>query len=216
MANWSDTEIELNGSKENIKLCTEEIKRHLEDDTYGGTWLCPLKHKSKLFLTQLDHCMNGFRKSGYRTMLFLDIDNEMEFKEDTIKINGQGKNCSPYMFIQDLVEKYSLSGYMFDMECGNQWCSLQEFENGVIMKDITEDFYFCQLSIDVKGIDYWLVDREYIFEELVNGEFETFEEWYECYEYQLDLFEKNGYTLEKLLDKYEIDLNKLVDFRKVG
>lgn len=213
MANWSYTDIELKGSKENIKLCKEEIKRHLSENELG-TWLCPLEHKS---IEQLKEIKEDIRlRSGYSTMLFLDIDNEMKFKEDTIEINGQGRWCSPYLFIQDLVKKYSLSGYMWDMESGIQWCSLQEFDGGVITKDITEDLYFCQLSIDVKGIDYWVDEQYYMFECLRSGEYETFEEWKEFYEYEIDLFEKNGYPLEKLLDKYEIDLNKLTDIRKVG
>lgn len=214
MANFSNTEIELNGSKENIKLCKEEIQRHLEENEYG-VWLSPLKYKTVAEMKVIEGDIT--LESGYSLMLFNVVEEELTFKDTSIGIYGQGRGCSPYLYIQDLVKKYSLSGYMFDMECGNQWCSLQEFENGEIVKDITENNHFCQLSIGVKGIDYWVDNMYYMFEELECGEYETFEEWYEWYEGELELFEKNGYPLQKLLDKYEININKIYESeKKVG
>lgn len=214
MSNWSNTRIELKGSEENIKLCKEEIQKHLIENDYG-IWLSPLEYKTEEEMKVINNDIE--LQSGYSTMLFGGFERELIFKDTSIEIYGQGRWCSPYLYIQDLVKKYFLSGYMWDMEGGNQWCSLQEFENGEIVKDITENEYFCQLSIDIMGIDYWVYNMDYMFESLKNREYETFKEWCEWYEGELELFEKNGLPLEKLLDKYEININKIYESeKKVG
>lgn len=168
MANYSDTSIKLTGTK--AKEALEYIKSFIEDG-----WLDVDSMKQ-------DDSVSS--RAGYSTMEIFDITDI----ENGFEISGSGRWCSPHDFFQNVVEKFELSGSYFDRECGCDFSHLMEFENGNVTNDV-EDDYFSQLAFDWCDIQSLIEDRSFISEEA---------DWEEEYSYEIELFAKNGISLDDL------------------
>ena len=113
----------------------------------------------------------------------------INFSSNEIYIDGEGIWEGPYETIIDLVEKYKLSGLYFEIDCCSSFSHLIEFKNGEIINE-EEDKYYSELSMRVKGLDYWLTLESSICEE---------EDWEEEYEEIIEFFQKfGGLSLEEL------------------
>ena len=172
MANYSYVDIELTGSEKDIK----NVLLELESKKYNDNWLLPYQG------------LDDFLEDGYNTMYEVEITSN----DTSIYITGEGKWSGPYEYIKDLVERHNLSGSMFDMESGMDWCYLIEFENGEITRD-EEDAYFSDLSIQVKGIDFWIEELSWVID---------MEDWEEDYDHYISIFDSNGVSVENLKENW--------------
>jgi hypothetical protein len=176
MANWSSTAIELTGTKEDIAEATKDIKSNIE-----GLWL----NTSKLATTDSIDDKAGFSAA--------EIIQE-SYEDDCIFLNLSGRWCSPSKYFIMLADKYNLSGYYEDEECGCNFFHQIIFKDGKVESN-KQDSYFSQLAIDSNGIERYLEDYCWLPEE---------EDWENNNDEILALFEKNGYPLEELKKEWNV------------
>ena len=109
------------------------------------------------------------------------------FNVNEIFLDGEGSYMDDE--IVDLANKYKLSGSYFEIDGNSDFSYLIEFDNGEIING-EEDEYYSELSMRVKGLDYWLTLESSICEE---------EDWEEEYEEIIEFFQKfGGLSLEEL------------------
>ena len=172
MANYSYVDIEFTGSEKDIK----NVLLELESKKYNDFWLDPtlgLKEEPE---------------KGYNSIK----DVKINFEKTSISISGLGRWSGPYEYIKDLVKRHNLSGSMFDMECGIDWSYFIEFENGEVVSH-EQDEYFSTLSIQVKGIDFWIEELSWIVD---------MEDWEEDYDHYISIFNSYGVSVENLKENW--------------
>jgi hypothetical protein len=174
MANWSSTNVELTGTKENIALAIADIKSYTKDG-----WLNTYK------LAKTDSIED---RSGFSTTKIL----QENYKENSIHLVLYGRWCSPHKYFIILADKYNLSGFYEDEECGNDFFHQVIFEDGKVLSE-KEDDYFSQLSIDSNGIERYVEDYYWLADE---------EDWENNNDEILALFARNGYSVDRLKQEW--------------
>lgn len=108
-------------------------------------------------------------------------DVDIDIQSNTIDINGEGVN-EPYESISQLAKEFELSGTYFEISSDSDFSHLIEYSQGNIINQ-EEDEYYSELSMRVKGLDYWLFLESSILDE---------EDWEEEYSQVVDFFEEFG------------------------
>lgn len=189
MANWSDTIIELRGSKENIEKAKEVIEKYIEDDSFYIEKEAVYKELSefKEYLDSLDEV--SFR-AGFSSMEI----NRYEFNETYIFIGGSGRWCSPSIFFKLLAQKYNLSLTYCDAESGFNFCYVIEMVDGNITRDEEKNYYSPELI-------------EYMYSNDI-------EDFIECEDWYFREYVEDIEDIENLLKFYGLSKKKVINRNK--
>ena len=176
MANWSDCEVSLQGTKENIAKATREIEANIEDG-----WLLPLD-KMKQANPNLDLTVN--LRAGYGGGELTTF----ETFDESIEISMSGRWTAPDLFFKDLVKKYNLSMTYTDAENGCDFFHIVEATEGEITRD-AEYSYLSVESINQRGSEFMLEQYNYIVED---------EDWENEHKETIQVFLDYGLTIEQI------------------
>lgn len=193
MANWSTTSIKFYGKGEEIEELKKEIKKDITDD-----WLTPSypdEYKDKEYFKVPVEI-----KAGYSSM---DI-NEIIEDDGYFMLTGNGRWCGPHTYVKKLAEKYKVDLYYTDEESGCDFFNKITMSDGILVEEINTE-YFSDESIQENGIDYYLEDYSWLFEEIYEENFEQDNKTL------LSLFEKYGYGIKKLKEYYERNTETIAD-----
>ena len=156
MANWSNTYIEINGSKEKINKINEMLQYLIEDEDnntglndyyYGNSeksyYLVYKEKKIKELFPKLD--MEKLKE------LYPTFDNVMEITEYkksdyNIYITGYGRWAAPTDFFKFLAQKYKVNLLAVDTEPGDNFSYILKMKDGEIIEE-KEDSFFSSINL---------------------------------------------------------------------
>lgn len=153
MANLSDLTIEVTDG--NYMELMNEIRKNSEDlggDTYDYT--SPVEEDEG----------RGFT-----------VDYTRVEQSKILFISGEGRWYAATNYIQSLFSELKLTGTIVDTEAGANFFILKEYENGILVKDI-DDEYFCEESVEYTDDSGFWYDNyeEYLKKCIDNKEDEIF------------------------------------------
>ena len=175
MPNWSETDIQLEGYENYIKIATEYLKDSIKDN-----FLTPALSKD------FDPKVHTF---GYSCVEI----SEIILEPKSITIHGNGRWSGPYKYIKEFCKRFKLSGIYIDSESGCNFFNKMEFKDGEMTVEI-DDKYFSQESISHYGIQYFIDEYSFIAEE---------DDWEDNNEDIINLFEKNNISLIELKELWQ-------------